>query len=1133
MSRPAPSGLLARLIAWSARQRVLVCMVTILLAVVGLEALRRTPVDAIPDLSDVQVIVTADWPGQDPQTVQDQVAWPLSTALLAVPQARTVRTMATPGQASAQVLFSDDTDVYEARSRVLEVMASAGGELPEGVRLRLGPDASGVGWIYVLTLSDLSPEAAALRRVLDTDHSGAVSRDELAGLSGTLAELLGRGRPSWADAAWAEEGAEALAASFDADGDRVLGGAELLAAANFRGTDLAALRTLLDTVVGPELTALEGVSEVASVGGFVRRFEVEADPERMRAFGVSMDQLRAALRDASSATGAGTLELAETEHLLRATAWATRLEDLELTPVAASHETHSAVLLRQVARVSEGPAPRRGLVELDGRGEVVSGIVVMRHGGNARQVIQRVEDRLAELGPSLPPGVRLVESYDRSGLIDRAVAALTEKLALELLVVALVCLAFLLHLRSALVALVTVPLGVLLAFIPMRALGLGADIMSLGGIAIAMGVMVDASVVMVENLHKHRERDPEAPHLDLVIRAAQEVGPALFVSLAVVTVSFLPVFALESQEGRLFGPLAWTKTLAMAAATLLSVTLIPALMALLVRGHLRSEAANPLSRLAMAAYRPVLALALRVPRLTLLLALVASCSVVPMARDLGSEFLPPLDEGDLMYMPTTPPGLSITKARELLQQTDALIAAHPQVESVLGKIGRADTATDPAPLTMIETHIRLTPEHTWPEGQTTEGIVRELDARVQLPGLTNGWTKPIRARIDMLATGIRTPVGVKLMGADLDELSATGRQIEAVLSELPETRSVFAERATGAHYLDLEVDKEDAARFGLGVGDVHRAFRTAVGGEVVGATVRGLERIPLVLRYPPSLRQELSALERVAVDTPMGHPVALGQLATLRASTGPPAIKSENARPTSWVFVEPDTRDLGGYVQAARAAVAEQVRLPPGVTLRWSGQVESLERVEERLRTVVPLTIGIIVVLIYAHLRRGMETLVVLGTLPVAAIGSFAALWLTETPLSVAVVVGLLALAGLAAETGLVMLVYLDEALARWEDEGLLDGPSGLEGAITEGALERLRPKLMTVATTGIGLLPVVLGGGTGAQVMSRIALPMVGGLATSAALTLVVIPAAVLTWQRWLRSAAPDPEPEPEPESG
>jgi Cu(I)/Ag(I) efflux system membrane protein CusA/SilA len=1145
---------IGRIIQACVDNRFFVALVGLLLGAVGWWSMANTPVDAIPDLSDVQVIVFTEFPGQAPQVVEDQVTYPLSTAMLSVPFAQVVRGYSFFGFSMVYVIFEDGTDLYWARSRTLEYLNTAQERLPAGVSPQLGPDATGVGWIYQYTLTDFSPRSRVLRGALDVDGSGAVDDHELPeaaetswigarescawrplGLCLRSERVGGEEVPVYSEDqltalfrvetsplagspdTFPEESFQRLVRAFDRDGDQRISRLELQKAANFRGLDLAQLRTIQDWYLRYDLMSLEGVSEVASVGGFVRQYQVEVDPEKLRAFGLTLPQVRQAIQGANLETGGRLIEMAETEFMVRSQGYIESLEDLETIPVSVDPAHHTPVLLRQVARVQLGPEARRGLVEMNGDGEVVTGIVLLRFGENASEVIERVEERLAELEKGLPQGVEIHVSYDRSRLIHRAIATLREKLTQEMLAVAAVCALFLLHLRSAFVAVVTLPLSVLIAFIGMQWLGINANIMSLGGIAIAIGVMVDASVVMVENLHKHRERDPERSQRDLVVESAREVGPALFYSLLIITVSFIPVFSLEQQEGRLFSPLAFTKTFAMAASALLSITVIPVLMFYLVTGRIRREAENPVSRFFIAAYRPAIRLVLRFPRATLACALaLVLLTAWPLSR-LGSEFMPPLNEGDLLYMPTTPPGLSITKAREILQQTDRIIASHPQVRHVLGKIGRAETATDPAPLSMIETTILLAPPEEWPDGTEIEDVIRELDAMLQIPGLTNAWTMPIKTRIDMLATGIKTPVGVKLLGDDLEILSEVGVEIEGVLSALPGTASAYSERVVGGNYVDIRIRRADAARYGLNVADIQATVESAIGGMNVTETVEGLERYPVNLRFPRELRNDLATLRSVAVPTPMGHTVPLAQVADIGISKGPPAIKSENARRTAWIYVDLTTGDIGGYVERAKRAVEEQVQLPPGVSVVWSGQYEYMQRAKHRLFVVVPLTLGVILILLYAHFRRVEETLIVLlGTLLFAPIGGFWLLHLSGFNLSVAVGVGFIALLGLAAETGVVMLVYLNGAQDRAREAGRLRTLADLKRAIVAGSVERVRPILMTTGTTLIGLLPIMFGTDTGTRVMKRIAAPMVGGLVSSTLLTLLVLPAIYLLWKRF-----------------
>jgi copper/silver efflux system protein len=1028
--------MIERIIEGSVKNRFIVIAVTAIVIAVGIWAMFNTPVDAIPDLSDVQVIIFSEYPGQAPQVVEDQVTYPLTTAMLSVPYARTVRGYSFFGYSMVYIIFDDGTDLYWARSRVLEYLNFVQGRLPQGVTPQLGPDATGVGWVYMYSLTS----------------------------------------------------------------DR---------------HDLAQLRSIQDWYLRYALMSLPGVAEVASAGGYVKQYQVEVDPEKLRAYGLSLTTVNKAIKRSNIDVGGRLVEMGETEFMVRGKGYISSIEDLKNVPVGVDGRTHTPIMLAQVADIHLGPDIRRGIIELDGKGEAVAGIVVIRFGENALEVIKRVKKRLEELKSGLPEGVKIHTSYDRSNLILRAIDTLKNKLSEEMIVVALVIILFLLHFRSAFVALFTLPVGILVAFIVMKILRINANIMSLGGIAIAIGVMVDASVVMVENLHKHKERDKGLSQLDLVIKSAKEVGPALFFSLVIVTVSFLPVFTLEQQEGRLFAPLAYTKTFAMAASALLAITIIPVLMFYFVRGKVISEKKNPISRFFIWAYHPVIRVVLRFPKTTVLAAVVILAATWFPYSSLGSEFMPPLNEGDLLYMPTTPPGISITKAKELLQQTDKIIARHPQVAHVLGKIGRAETATDPAPLSMIETTIILKPKDQWPKGKTIEDITRELDSMVQFPGLTNAWTMPIKTRIDMLATGIKTPVGVKLMGSDLKQLSKIGQKIEAVLKDLDGTLSVYSERVVGGNFIDIQVRRRDAARFGLTVADVQDVVSSAIGGMNVSWTVEGLERYPINVRYPSELRSSLSKLKRIAVQTPMGHAVPLAQVADIKVVKGAPAIKSENARRTAWIYVDLTGSDVGGYGKKAREAVRSQVNLPEGVSIVWSGQYEYMERAKKRLSVVVPLILAIIFLLLFLHFRNATETIIVMLTLPFALVGGVWLMFFSGYNLSVAVAVGFIALAGLATETGVVMLVYLDETYKRWRTEGRLKRVSDLKQIISEGAVDRVRPKLMTVATTLIGLLPVMFGTGTGTRIMKRIAAPMVGGLISSTVLTLIILPAIYMIWKR------------------
>ena len=1025
--------MIAALIRWSARNLFLVSIAAVFATLAGIYAVSRVPLDAIPDLSDVQVIVYTEYPGQAPQVVEDQVTYPLTTAMLSVPKSRVVRGFSFFGVSFVYVIFEDGTDLYWARSRVLEYLSSAARRLPAGVAPSLGPDATGVGWVY----------------------------------------------------------------------QYVVRGAQ---------KSLAELRTIQDWYVRYGIAKSEGVAEVASVGGFVKQYSVVIDPRRLQGFGISLAKVREALRSSNMDVGGRTVELAETEFAVRGRGYFKNLSDLE--QIVVKNDRGVPVLLRDVARVELAPDERRGITEMNGEGEVVSGIALQRFGENALAVIRNVKDRLAEIAPSLPSGVSIEPVYDRSELIHRAIDTLKRTLTEESLIVALVCIVFLLHVRSALVAIVTLPLGVLLAYLCMHLLGLSSNIMSLGGIAIAIGAMVDAAIVMIENAHKRLERAPEGkPRGEVLIEAASEVGPALFFSLLVITVSFLPIFALEAQEGRLFKPLAYTKTFAMAAAALLSVTLVPALMMLFVRGRIVPEHRNPINRFLIFIYRPVIRGALRFKAATIAIAvLVLAGSVWPALR-LGTEFMPNLNEGTLFYMPTTLPGLSVTKAAELVQTQDKIIKSFPEVASVWGKAGRASTATDPAPTEMFETIINLRPENEWRAGMTLDKLIAEMDRALQFPGVSNAWTMPIKARIDMLSTGIRTPVGVKVLGTDLGEMEKVARQIEAVLRTVPGTTSAYAERVIGGYYLNIDPDRAQLARYGLMVGDVQSLVAMALGAEPVTTTVEGRERYAVSLRYPRDYRSEPQAIaSELLVPLPDGGTVPLGQVAKVTRAQGPASIRTENAQLAAYIFVDLRDRDLGGYVAAAQKAVAAQVKFPPGTYVTWSGQFEYLERAKARLKIVVPVTVLIIFLLLYLNFRRVTETLIVMLSVPFALVGGLWLMWWLGFNLSVAVAVGFIALAGVAAETGVVMLIYLDAALKELQAHRQAEGRSfmreDLYAAIMAGAVERVRPKMMTVAAIMAGLLPILWSHGTGAEVMQRIAVPMIGGMVSSTVLTLVVIPA-------------------------
>jgi len=1126
--------MISAIIEYSVRNRALILIATAALLFGGLYAARHIALDAIPDLSDVQVIIFTRYEGQGPQVVEDQVTYPLTTAMLSVPFAKAVRGYSFFGLSFVYIIFEDGTDLYWARSRVLEYLNFVAGRLPPGVTPTLGPDATGVGWVYEYALVDKSGQ-----------H------------------------------------------------------------------DLAQLRSIQDWFLRYELIAVPGVAEVASVGGYVKQYQVEVDPDRLLAFGIPLSRVKEAIQRSNNDVGGRLIERAETEFMVRGLGYIKSLKDMEAIPLGVS-ERGTPILLSQVAHIHLGPELRRGIAELDGEGEVAGGVIVMRYGENALEVIRGVKAKLASLQAGLPEGVEIVPVYDRSSLILRAIDNLTGKLAEEMTVVAIVIVLFLLHIPSTLVAAIVLPLGVLASLLLMHLLGINANIMSLGGIAIAIGVMVDASVVLVENAHRHLERwraagggkappppvplprgegglaaggrdqapsplvgegrgegaaqpvlpegvSPGSPPLvggaggrgtespplsraDVIIAASKEVGPALFYSLLIITVSFFPVFALTEQSGRLFRPLAFTKTFAMGASSVLAITVIPVLMYFVIRGKIPDGDKNPLNRATQWAYHPFIRVALRFPWLTVAAAVAILALTVIPANRLGTEFMPPLDEGNLLYMPTTLPGISITKARELIQQTDKILRTFPEVERVFGKIGRAETATDAAPLSMIETTLSMKPvdqwrrvpvarffsnwpepwrgwlARLWPLERTiTHGeLTAEMNDALQFPGLTNAWTMPIKTRIDMLATGIKTPVGIKVMGSDLAVLSKIGQEIEAVVRDIPGTLSVYAERVTGGNFLDFDIDREQAARYGLTVGDVQDVIQSAIGGMNVTQTVEGLERYPVNLRYSRELRTSSADLERILIATPFGAQIPLGQVAKIHTRKGPPAIKSENARRTAWIYVDLKGIDVGTYVKRAQAIVGEQVKLPPGYSLVWSGQYEYIQQAKERLVIVIPITVALIFLLLYLHFGNLTDTLIVMATLPFALVGGVWLLYLLGYNLSVAVDVGFIALAGLAAETGVVMLVYLDSAFRDHRSRGAMRGVADLKAAITEGAVGRLRPKLMTVTTTLIGLLPVMVGAEAGSDVMKRIAAPMVGGLISSTLLTLIIIPAVYLLVRRF-----------------
>ena len=1036
--------MLTQIIDWSGRNRILVLLATLFVVLGGIFAVVKTPLDALPDLSDVQVIVYTEFPGQAPQVVEDQVTYPLTTAMLSVPKSKVVRGFSFFGASFVYVIFEDGTDIYWARSRVLEYLNFASGRMPKGVTPQIGPDATGVGWVYQYA-------------VLAKDKS------------------------------------------------------------------LAELRTLQDWYLRYQLTKAHGVAEVASLGGFVQTYQVTVDPTKLRAYGIPLSKVTQAIRDSNRDVGGRVVEMAETEYMVRGKGYLRGASDLESLVVKSDKGT--PVLIRDIARVELTPDERRGLSELNGEGEVVSGIAMARYGQNALEVIQNLKEKIAEVSSGLPGGVSIQAVYDRSDLIHRAIETLKHTLLEESLIVALVCMVFLLHFRSALVAIVMLPVGVLIAFIAMRLLGMNSNLMSLGGIAIAIGAMVDAAIVMIENAHKHIERLPEGHGAgergQAMLAACKEVGPALFFSLLIITVSFLPVFTLESQEGRLFSPLAYTKTFSMAGAALLSVTLVPVLMMLFIRGKIMPEAKNPVNRLLIWLYRPVIAAVMRWKKLTIAIAIgVMGISIWPASK-LGSEFMPTLNEGTLLYMPSSLPGMSITKAAQLLQTQDKIIKSFPEVASVYGKAGRAATATDPAPTEMFETVINLKPQEEWRPGMTTDKLIAEMDKALQFPGVSNAWTMPIKARIDMLSTGIRTPIGIKVFGKDLGEMEKLATQIEKAVKTVPGTTSAFAERITGGYYLNIEPDREKIARYGLGVGDVLDVVGTALGGEMVTTTVEGRERFGVAVRYPRELRADPQSIGReTLVPTPDGAMIPLGQLAKIEIAKGAPGIRTENALLSAYIFVDIRDRDIGGYVADAKKAVAEQVKFPPGYYATWSGQFEYMERAVEKMKIVIPITLLSIFLLLFLNFRRLTETLIVMLSVPFALVGGVWLMWALGYNLSVAVAVGFIALAGVAAETGVVMLIYLDhawEALkAKRRAEGASPSVADLYEAVMEGAVERVRPKMMTVVAIMAGLLPILWGTGTGSEVMSRIAAPMVGGMISSTILTLAVIPAIYALVKQW-----------------
>ena len=1038
--------MLAALIRWSIQNRLLVLMATALLALWGVHAARSTPLDALPDLSDTQVIIRTEYPGQAPQVVEDQVTYPLTTTMLSVPGARTVRGYSFFGDSYVYIIFDDKTDLYWARSRVLEYLNQVTGRLPPSAKATLGPDGTGVGWIYEYAL---------------IDHSGE--------------------------------------------------------------HDISQLRALQDWFLKYELKSVPDVAEVASIGGFVKQYQVVLNPDRMRALSITIERVKEAIKNSNNETGGSVLELGEADYAVRATGYLKNLEDFRSVPVGLG-SGGTPILLGDVARIQVGPEIRRGISELDGKGEAVGGVIVMRAGKNALATIDALKAKLANLQTGLPKGVEIVPTYDRSDLIHQSVATLRNRLIEEFIVVTLVCALFLAHLRSAFVAIASLPLGILAAFAVMNGQGVNANIMSLGGIAIAVGAMVDAAVVMIENAHKHLEawrhenpgRRPDAfQQATLIAAAAAEVGPALFFSLLIITLSFVPVFTLEAQEGKLFGPLAFTKTYSMAAAAGLSVTLIPVLMFYFIRGRIPDERRNPLNRWLIALYRPILDFVLRHPKAMLAAAaLLIVASILPMTR-LGSEFMPPLVEGDLLFMPSALPGLSADKASQLLQQTDRVLMQFPEVERVFGKVGRAETATDPAGSEMFETTIHFKPRSQWPKGKTQDELIDEMNAALQIPGLSNLWVQPIRNRIDMLSTGIKSPVGIKIAGPDLNVIEEIGRKVEAIIKQVPGTRSAYAERVRGGRYIEVRIDRLRAARFGLSLADVQQVVALAIGGENVGETVEGLQRFPINIRYPRELRDSVDKLGVLPIVTAAGATTTLGAVADLAVTDGPPQIRSENARLNGWVYVDITGRDLGSYVAEAQRLVAQRVALPAEYSIAWSGQFEYLQRATQKLKLVVPFTLMIIFVLLYLTFRSLGEAALIMATLPFALVGGLWLLFLLAYNFSIASAIGFIALAGVSTEFGVIMLIYLNHAIEKRRAANQFNTERDLLEAIEEGAVLRVRPKAMTVAVIVAGLLPIMLGGGTGSEVMRRIAAPMVGGMITAPILSMLVLPAAYFLWHR------------------
>lgn len=1031
------------IIYWSVKNRFFVLLATIMLVGAGLFSVKNTAVDALPDLSDVQVIIKTSYPGQAPQVVEDQVTYPLTTAMLSVPGAVTVRGYSFFGDSYVYVIFNEKTDLYWARSRVLEYLSQVASSLPSNAKTQLGPDATGVGWVYLYAL---------------TDKSGK--------------------------------------------------------------HDISQLRSLQDWFLKYELQTVPGVSEVTALGGMVKQYQVKVDPDKLRAFNIPLSLIHTAIKKGNQEVGASVVEMAEAEYMVRVTGYLENIENIENIPLG-MNVNGTPLLLKDIAEIDLGPQMRRGIAELNGEGETVGGIVVMRYGENAQKTIELVKAKLETLKKGLPEGVEVIPVYDRSKLIESAVDNLTFKLIEEFGVVALVCIIFLFHLRSSLVAIVSLPVGILAAFIVMYMQGLNANIMSLGGIAIAIGAMIDGAIVMIENMHKHMERTPltKENRWRIVAESASEVGPALFFSLLIITISFVPVFTLEAQEGRMFAPLAFTKTYAMAASAALAITLIPVLMGYFIRGKVLPEHKNPINRMLTAGYMPILTGVLKYPKMVLLSSLIIlGIGLWPLDK-IGSEFIPPLDEGDLMYMPTTYPSISIGKARELLQQTDKLIKTVPEVETVFGKVGRAETATDPAPLTMIETFIQLKPKSQWREGVTTDSLKKEFDSIVKLPGVTNAWVMPIKTRIDMLATGIKTPIGIKIAGPDLKVIENIGKDLEKIIKEVSGTTSVYSERVAGGRYIKVDIQREKAARYGLDISYLQQIVSTAVGGMNVSQTVEGLERYPINLRYPQDYRSSPEQLSLLPIITPSGQRVTLGDVAKVYVEDGPPGIKSENARLNGWVFIDIDGVDIGSYVKNAQATVNENLKLPAGYSIGWSGQYEYMERAKAKLMYVVPLTLMIIIILLYINFRNFVEVAIIMGTLPLAMVGSIWLMYIQGYNFSVAVAVGFIALAGVAVEIGVIMLVYLNQAynemIEKCAAQSILPREETLRHAVLHGAGMRVRPVMMTATAIIAGLLPILYGTGTGSEVMGRIAAPMVGGMISAVILTLLVVPAIYFIWKR------------------